>query len=899
MDIAAKEMVLNKLRICKYCFGRSHSTKNCTNLKFLCKKLDICSSNKHHPLLHVDPIQTNAISEKSCVALPYVAAEVINPVNGHKKTAIFIVDSGSDQTVLSTTLQKDLNLKGKQKRVPIATPTGISNKPILSTIVQIRPTIMDKSSSVVVKVIPEFMPGIEAVNWNKHKQNWGHLRDIQFPPLTSDYGTSIQGLLGNDLLYLTAPTEIRRPRNDGEPVAEKTFFGWTARGPTSNNCEEFDGTANSYARAHVAELVENDLQTSTDSDIVKLIEKAWEIPELQFGGHKMTFKERTFIEQMQERFKIVDNRAQMPILWKNWNQPTDIPDNKPLAMSRLLALEKQLEKKPHLLMSMATQLQEYQEQGILEKFDLNELQPGSYNYASYFGVVRQESKTTPLRLVFDLKAKYQNYALNQSIEQGPNLMASIVNALTQFRRRTFFFTADIKQMFLQTRLCEEDRNFQLVLVRNPVTKEIETLRFTRHIFGNRGSPTATTFSIQANASNFAEKFPEEVNTILKACIVDDCMGSCATYEELAKKLQNLMEIFANISMSLHKISSNCPDLLLSLPNCKVTAIANFRDKDPFATTDNSVPQSKTLGMISNGEDELLFDAQTVNTRKVTQRKVNTKEDIAKSFARVYDPLGLICPIVVKARIIMQQTWTESKLWKAPLSEQTKAQFQEWIDDFQQIASIKIRRCLINKGQENFITNQEVHVFCDASKEAMAAAAYLVTSYENQPNSSNLAFAKTKVAPLKAITIPKLELQAAAIAVELTDQIKEAFELAENQIYFYTDSKNVLNWLLTTAKRLKPFFANRVGQIQMKSSLNNWRYVPSNMNPADIASRSSTVEQLKDASQWWHGPAFLITEEYPTLKLTQSAPESEDDIANLFAISNRRRKFIATEIRRLG
>ena len=125
--------------------------------------------------------------------------------------------------------------------------------------------------------------------------------------------------------------------------------------------------------------------------------------------------------------------------------------------------------------------------------------------------------------------------------------------------------------------------------------------------------------------------------------------------------------------------------------------------------ENLVPQSKTLGMISNGEDQLLFDASTVNTKKVLQQKVNSKEDIAKSFARVYDPLGLICPIVVRARIIMQQTWTESKLWKAPLSSEIRDQFQKWIDDFQAINSIKINRCLINKGQEDNITGQEVHV----------------------------------------------------------------------------------------------------------------------------------------------------------------------------------------------
>ena len=330
MNVERKELVLRKLRLCRFCFQRNHTEKHCKKGRFLCKKDEHCLKDKHHFLLHKETASNMAQTQNTQVTLPYVKAVVVNPTNGLSKTAIFIIDSGSDQTVLSQTIKEDLQLSGKKLRIPISTPTGISSNPVLASRIQITTSDRQHSTTVVAKVIPGFMPGVTAVDWNKHTHKWKHLQNLQFPSLRSDYGYKIQGLLGNDVLHLTAPTEVRRPLKGGQPMAEKTLFGWTAKGPLEpdNNCG-VTSSNHMFARQEVHDLVEHELQSTYDADLVRMIERSWDVPILQYGDHTLTFKERQFVEQMKERYTRANNRAQMPILWKGWNAPWEFRTTKP------------------------------------------------------------------------------------------------------------------------------------------------------------------------------------------------------------------------------------------------------------------------------------------------------------------------------------------------------------------------------------------------------------------------------------------------------------------------------------------------------------------------------------------------------------------------------------------
>ena len=150
-------------------------------------------------------------------------------------------------------------------------------------------------------------------------------------------------------------------------------------------------------------------------------------------------------------------------------------------------------------------------------------------------------------------------------------------------------------------------------------------------------------------------------------------------------------------------------------------------------------------------------------------------------------------------------------------------------------------------------------------------AYLKVKYKNGDSSRRLIAAKTKVAPLEATSTPRLELMAAVLAVKLAIPMKKILEVPETQIFYWTDSMNVLWWIKNKSRALKTFVGNRIAKIQKESSPTQWNYVKTDENPADLPSRGLTAEDLKESKLWWHRAEFLQYEEndWPKTKVTES------------------------------
>ena len=167
------------------------------------------------------------------------------------------------------------------------------------------------------------------------------------------------------------------------------------------------------------------------------------------------------------------------------------------------------------------------------------------------------------------------------------------------------------------------------------------------------------------------------------------------------------------------------------------------------------------------------------------------------------------------------------------------------------------RCL-REAKE--VVTKRVVSFVDASLQAYGTVVYLQCVYNDASVTSRLIASKCKVAPLKPMTVPRLELMGAVLGLRLTQHLTLVLGLPMQSVTFYSDSMDVLWWVRGHGRSFHPFIANRIGEIQMVTEPSQWQHVSTGENPADLCTRGATPDELLENSLWWHGPKWLLSED---------------------------------------
>lgn len=196
-------------------------------------------------------------------------------------------------------------------------------------------------------------------------------------------------------------------------------------------------------------------------------------------------------------------------------------------------------------------------------------------------------------------------------------------------------------------------------------------------------------------------------------------------------------------------------------------------------------------------------------------------------------------------------------WDNPITGELLEQWNNVLLDLNELNVIKIPRCYFKA--DSFIVSKQVHGFSDASKSAYAAVMYLRTEYDTGAVEIKIIAAKTKVSPIKAQSIPRLELMAALLLSKLVNFMILALKLGTDTFY-WTDSMSVL-WWIQNNKLWKQFVHHRIQDIRRLTENNRWRHCPGILNPADIPSRGVSASELTNSRMWWEGPAFLQLRTY--------------------------------------
>lgn len=338
-----------------------------------------------------------------------------------------------------------------------------------------------------------------------------------------------------------------------------------------------------------------------------------------------------------------------------------------------------------------------------------------------------------------------------------------------------------------------------------------------------------------------EEYPNAKMAITNDMYVDDLITGADNEQDAAKLQQQISTVLARGGFELRKWASSSAAVLQSIP-------ASHRESKELLQFDDC-DSIKALGIYWFPTQDLFGFVVKIPESSDS----STKRSILADTARLFDPLGLLSPIIITAKILLQRLWLLGLNWDEALPDNVASQWSAYRNELSTIERIKVPRWL---GTNAAGTNTELHAFCDASEVAYAAVIFARTVDAAGNVSVQLLTSKTKVAPVQKVTLPRLELCGAVLLTKLLSTVKKALNLEMVTCHAWTDSTVVLAWLRKLPCHWKTFIANRVSQIQGTLAPSNWRYVPSKENPADVASRGIMPSQLSDHPLWWHGPQWL-------------------------------------------
>ena len=513
------------------------------------------------------------------------------------------------------------------------------------------------------------------------------------------------------------------------------------------------------------------------------------------------------------------------------------------------------------------------ESGTIERADENEIcEVGKVCYLPHKAVVREDKETTKARVVFDASAKApERPCLNDCMHAGPSLLPNLMDILMRFRLNKVGLISDIEKAFLNISVSPDQRDFLRFLwvdsVESPEPK-IVTFRYKRLLFGAICSPYLLNATVRHHLENYREEDGDFVDNVVNSLYCDDFVSSFDSEEEAFAQYNKLKSCFRDANLNLRKWKSNCESLSERISCVENTGeqtqiesrneSEQIEQKSSPSLSEQHQSYEKVLGLIwDRQKDTLKFDFEEI-LKDVSVETV-TKRSILSSTAKIFDPLGVLSPVVIMLKILFQQICKEKCDWDTSVKEDVKENFVKVISDLKLTESAEFERPYFSSDDSKDIVNSvELHGFSDASTKAYGACVYIVYRMKTGESVVSLVAAKTKVAPIDGETIPRLELLAALILARLISSVKAALQgkIEITQTYSWCDSQITLFWILKTGKVHKPFIENRVNEIRKIVPPQQWKYCPTDQNPADIASRGQKASILKESKRWWEGPEFL-------------------------------------------
>ena len=845
-------------QICNNCFSSNHATSKC-DVKGSCR---ICHK-RHNTLLHREEkteskattVTTASLntgnSSPSCVLLSTAMVKVTDSSNGFRVCRV-LLDPGSESSFITDKCVKSLGFQPTKCNVEI---TGISSSSVGKAKGQVELNVKslhkDFNFNVTALVLSKVTGRLPS--FTMCGESLDYIRGLSLADPKFLEPREVDILLGADVtgfLWLTG----RVMKDRASPIACETELGWVVSGPVSTGPTQRTNSMFSI-RVHHANV-----------DCQSIVKRFWELEEVPHHPQLTAEEKKCESHFIETHSRTPSGRYIAPL---PYNSNIDrLGASRHMAVKRLEQVEKRLNRGSHKDQYIKF-MQEYEELGHMKLIPPSECGEviGKTNYLPHHYVVRDVSSTTKLRVVFDGSAKTSSgLSFNDCLMVGPTVQDDLFTHLLRFRLKPIALKADIVKMFRQFQVprCDQDR--LRILWRESPNLPMNEYRLCTVTYGTASGPYAAARCLKQLSIDEECNFPVAATVLGRDFYVDDLLTGVQTPQEAIKLRQDLQSLLSKGNMKICKWDSNSPIVLDSIPQ-------ELCETNSHIQVENSVV-SKALGVSWDSQsDVMLFSGyQFPELVRVTKRTVLSE------MSRVFDPLGWLSPLTVTVKAFFQKLWNPVEShngsistfsWDDELPQHLQYEWISYRKGMDNIGQIKLPRCIIPLGVREY----ELHGFSDASEKAYSAVVYLRCFLTDGSITVNIVAAKTKVAPLKQQSIPRLELCGALLLTRLISAILTATSM-QCSISAWTDSEIVLRWLSASSRRWKTFVANRVSEIQEDIPSELWRFVPGIQNPADCASRGLSVDQLVDFPLWWNGPEWLSQHQLPVF---QTNPTPNMDI----------------------
>ncbi|XP_062541048.1 uncharacterized protein LOC134209085 [Armigeres subalbatus] len=783
-----------------------------------CKSRFHCSvgdcRQRHHPLLH--PIESSPATRAQVQAHTSVRRSVlfrIVPITLYYGDRSFdtygFLDEGSSFALVEVSVAHKLGVVGVPEPLELAWTSNVVRKEKSS----LRIDLMNSGRGETERFKLSSAHTVNALSLPKQSlpfhemaERLTHLHDL---PILSYVDAEPKELIGLQNLELFVPLE-NRIGQPGEPIAETNRFVGHVR--------RYDGDR------ELNEIIRQRFALEDIEACAMLLESA------------KVKRARELLEQTTSR---KDCRFVTGLLWKE--DHVRLPNSLPMALRRMKSLEAKLARDPDLRDNVHHQIQEY----IEKYYALAVADPNRIWYLP-LNVVTHPKKPEKKRLVWDAAAQVNGVSLNSLLLKGPDLLVQLLHVISKFRERRVGFGGDIEKMFHQLTMIPADMHSQRFLFRFP-SRPLDTYLMTFATFGS-------------NMLSMLRAVRDAAEAIKQKTYMDDYFDSADTSQEAAERAQQVKFIHSQAGFNMRSWVSNSVEVLHSLGETPKQSLRPL-------SSNQSEDRERVLGMLWDPiNDCFLFSDnwQEELTPYVCENRRPTKRIALRCIMSLFDPLGLMAPLLIHGRMLIQDMWRSGMAWDEDVPDEVIRKWQQWTGLLPMAYQLKIPRCYFGDADPCSYRTLQLHVFMftDASENGFGCAAYF-RIVEKQGSAFEIPIYCT------------VGTTGALIGARLMNSVCESHTLKIDQKFLWTDSSTVLAWIRSEHRRYKQYVAHRFGEILTLSEPENWRWVPSKENVANCLTKWTKDTEPSYSGKWLNGPSFLYHLEREWPEQRHSAETNEE------------------------